>query len=140
MNIHEIQTIIPHRPPFLLLTQVDEVEPAVSAKGIWRLSGEEYFFQGHFPGNPVVPGVLMIESLAQLGAVMLLSHPDYKGKTAYFGRCESARFFRKVLPGDTLSLEVEMLKLKGPIGKGHGVAYVNGEKACECDMTFAVDR
>lgn len=140
MDIKAIQEIIPHRPPFLLLTRVDEVEPGVRAKGVWQLSGDEYFFSGHFPNNPVLPGVLMLESLAQLGAVMLLSHEAYRGKTAYFGSLGNARFRRKVLPGETLTMEVEMLKLKGPVGKGHGIAYVNGEKACETDMTFAVDR
>ncbi|MEL7596703.1 MAG: 3-hydroxyacyl-ACP dehydratase FabZ, partial [Clostridiaceae bacterium] len=100
----------------------------------------EYFFQGHFPEEPVMPGVLIVEALAQVGAVALLSKEEYKGKIAYFGGINKAKFRRKVVPGDVLKLEVEMIKMKGPAGVAKGIATVNGEKACEAEMMFAVGK
>lgn len=140
LNIKEIQEIIPHRYPFLLVDKIEELEPGKKAVGYKNITMNEYFFQGHFPQEPVVPGVLMIESLAQVGAVALLSMDKYKGKTAYFGGINKARFRRKVVPGDVLKLEVEIIKMKGPIGVGKGIATVDGEKAVEAEIMFAVGK
>lgn len=140
LNINEIQEIIPHRYPFLLVDKIEELEPGKKAVGYKNITMNEYFFQGHFPQEPVVPGVLMIESLAQVGAVALLSMDKYKGKTAYFGGINKAKFRRKVVPGDVLKLEVEIIKMKGPIGVGKGIATVDGEKAVEAEIMFAVGK
>ncbi|MFA9397078.1 MAG: 3-hydroxyacyl-ACP dehydratase FabZ [Clostridiaceae bacterium] len=140
LNIKEIQDIIPHRYPFLLIDKVDELEPLKKAVAYKNVTFNEYFFQGHFPTEPVMPGVLIIEALAQTGAVAILSHEDFKGKIAYFGGIKSARFKRKVVPGDTLKLEVEIVKLRGPIGVGKAIASVDGEVAVVAELTFAVER
>jgi 3-hydroxyacyl-[acyl-carrier-protein] dehydratase len=138
LNIKQIQEIIPHRYPFLFVDKVEELEPGKRAVGYKNVTMNEYFFQGHFPTEPVLPGVIIIEALAQVGAVALLSMEDYKGKIVYFGGINKARFRKKVVPGDVLRLEVELIKMKGPVGIGKAVATVNGEKAAEAEITFAV--
>ena len=138
LNIKQIQEIIPHRYPFLFVDKVEELEPGKRAVGYKNITMNEYFFQGHFPTEPVLPGVIIIEALAQVGAVALLSMEDYKGKIVYFGGINKARFRKKVVPGDVLRLEVEIIKMKGPVGIGKAVATVNGVKAAEAEITFAV--
>lgn len=134
----EIMDIIPHRYPFLLIDTVEELEPGVRALGKKCVSMNEPYFQGHFPGNPVMPGVLIVEALAQVGAVAILSRPEFQGKTAYFAGIDRARFRRKVIPGDMLTLETEIIKVKGPVGVGRAIATVDGEKAAEAELTFAI--
>lgn len=134
----EIMEIIPHRYPFLLIDTIEELEPGVRGVGRKCVSMNEPFFQGHFPGNPVMPGVLIIEALAQVGAVALLSQPEWKGRTAYFAGIDKARFRQKVVPGDVLTLETVILKVKGPVGVGKAVAAVNGKVAAEAELTFAL--
>lgn len=138
LTIQEIQEIIPHRYPFLLIDRIEEMESGKKAVGIKNVTMNEYFFQGHFPQEPVMPGVLIIEALAQVGAVALLSLEEMRGKTAYFGGINHAKFKRKVVPGDTLQLEIEIIKRKGPIGIGKAVATVDGKKAAEAELTFAI--
>ena len=134
----EIMEILPHRAPFLLIDTIEELEPGLRALGKKCVSMNEPYFQGHFPGNPVMPGVLIIEALAQVGAVAILSQPEWKGKTAYFAGIDKARFKQKVVPGDVLTLETEIIKIKGPIGIGKAVARVNGKLACSAELTFAI--
>lgn len=134
----EIMEIIPHRYPFLLIDTIEEIEPGVRAVGKKCVSMNEPYFQGHFPGNLVMPGVLIIEALAQVGAVAMLAQESFKGKTAYFAGIQNARFREKILPGDVLMLETEIIKVKGPIGVGKAVATVNGKKAIEAELTFAI--
>lgn len=134
----EIMNIIPHRYPFLLIDTIEELEPGVRALGKKCVSVNEPFFQGHFPGNPVMPGVLIVEALAQVGAVAMLSQPDWKGRTAYFAGIDKARFRQKVVPGDILLLETEIIKVKGPIGVGKAVARVNDKVAAQAELTFAI--
>lgn len=136
----EIMEIIPHRYPFLLLDTVEELEPGVRALAKKCVTVNEPFFQGHFPGNPVMPGVLIIEALAQAGAVAILSLPEWQGKTAYFASINSAKFRQKVVPGDVLMLETTLIKVKGPIGIGKAVATVNGKVAAEAELTFAIGK
>ena len=138
MTTQEIMEILPHRQPFLLIDTVEEVEPGVRAVAKKNVTFNEPYFAGHFPQEPVMPGVLMIEALAQVGAVVMLSCPEYKGKTAYFGAINQAKFKRKVVPGDVLMLEVEMIKQKGPIGVGKATARVDGKIAASAELTFAI--
>ena len=133
--------VLPHRHPFLFVTEVVAVDPGRSASGRWVLSGEEAFFAGHFPGRPTLPGVLMVESLAQLGGIAVLADARYAGKLPLFGGIDRARFRRQVEPGETLDLEVTVAKLSSRSGAGHGRASVGGATACEADLLFVlVDR
>jgi 3-hydroxyacyl-[acyl-carrier-protein] dehydratase len=127
---------LPHRAPFLLLDTMIDIEPGVRASGLWTLHGDEWFFPGHFPGRPTTPGVLLLESIAQCGAVVILSEPKYAGRLPLFGGVERARFRRQVVPGDTVTLECELTKLSARGGKGHGRAAVDGQVAAESDLLF----
>ena len=138
LDINGIKEIIPHRYPFLLIDCIEEMEPGVKAIGYKNVTANEPFFQGHFPQKPVMPGVLIVEALAQVGAVALLGLPAWKGKTAYFAGINKARFKQKVLPGDVLMLETKIVKVKGPIGVGEAVATVNGKTACKAELMFAI--
>jgi 3-hydroxyacyl-[acyl-carrier-protein] dehydratase len=130
--------VLPHRPPFLFVDTVTSLEAGVRATGTWHLSGDEWFFPGHFPGRPTLPGVLMAESIAQLGAIAVLTDPRFAGKLPLFGGLDAARFRRQVVPGDTLELSVELGRLSVRAGKGSGRALVNGEVACECELLFVI--
>ena len=138
LDVNEIKKIIPHRYPFLLIDRVTELEEGVRAVGIKNVSVNEPFFQGHFPQEPVMPGVLQVEALAQLGAVALLSKEEFKGKTAYFAGIDKVKFRQKVVPGDTLRLEVEIVKMRRNMGIGKAVATVDGKKVCEGELMFAI--
>ena len=139
LGIKEIQEIIPHRHPFLLIDFIDELEPGVRAVGYKSVTFNEPQFNGHFPGQPVMPGVLMIEALAQVGAVAILSLPENKGKTAFFGAINNAKFKQMVLPGDRLKLECEIIKRKGPIGVGKAVATNDeGKVAVSAELTLTI--
>jgi len=138
MNKEEIKLIIPHRDPFLFLDEIIELESLKRAVGIKYVKDEDYFFRGHFPDKPVMPGVIIIESLAQVGAVILLSHPDYKGKIAYFTGIQNAKFRRSVVPGDKLMLECKLTKIRSSFGFGQAKAYVDGQLVCEADISFAI--
>ena len=137
-NTQEIMEILPHRHPFLLIDTIEELEPGVRAVGRKNVTFNEPYFAGHFPGNPVMPGVLIIEALAQTGAVAILCQDEWKGRTAYFAGINNAKFKQKVVPGDTLELTTEIIKVKGPIGVGKAVARVNGKVACMAELTFAI--
>ena len=139
MGTKEIMEIIPHRQPFLLIDTIEELEPGKRAVGKKCVTFNEPFFAGHFPGEPVMPRVLIVEALAQTGAVAILSQPEFKGKTAYFGAINNARFKQKVVPGDVLTLELEIVKQKGPVGVGSAKATVNGKVAVAAELTFAVN-
>lgn len=139
LSTKEIMEIIPHRQPFLLIDTIEELEPGVRAVAKKCISYNEPYFAGHFPGEPVMPGVLQIEALAQTGAVAILCQENFKGKTAYFAAINSAKFKNKVVPGDVLTLEVEIIKQKGPIGVGKAVAKKdNGDIAVVAELTFAI--
>ena len=138
LTAKEIMEIIPHRQPFMLIDTIEEMEPGVRALAKKCVSYNEPFFQGHFPGEPVMPGVLIVEALAQTGAVAILSLPENKGKTAYFAAINSAKFKKKVIPGDVLMLETEIIKVKGPMGIGKATATVDGKVAVQAEHTFAI--
>lgn len=138
LTTKEILDILPHRQPFMLVDTIEELEPGVRAVGKKCVTYNEPFFAGHFPGEPVMPGVLLIEALAQVGAVAILSMPENKGKIAFFGGIKDARFKGKVLPGDVLKMETEIIKMKGPIGVGSAKAYVEGRVVAQAELTFAV--
>lgn len=134
-------TVLPHRDPFLFVSEVVSVEPGSHAVGRWRLTGNEPFFAGHFPGRPTLPGVLMVESLAQLGGIAVLTDERCAGKLPLFGGVDRVRFRRQVVPGDVLDLEVTVGQLRARSGSGHGRASVTGKTACEADLLFVlVDR
>ncbi len=138
LKIEEIMALIPHRYPFLLVDRIESVVPAQSAKGYKCVSMNEPFFQGHFPGKPLMPGVLIVEALAQVGAVALMSDPANIGKLAVFAGIDEVRFKRQVVPGDVLKLEVTIESMRRGIGKGSALATVNGEVACKGSLMFAL--
>ena len=134
----EIKQIIPHRDPMLLVSTVEEMVPGESIVTTFWVDPQREIFKGHFPAEPVMPGVLVLEALAQVGAVAILSCEEFKGKTAYFGGVKSAKFKKKIVPGDVLTLELEIIKQKGPIGVGSATAYVDGKAAVVAELTFAI--
>ncbi|MED3825288.1 3-hydroxyacyl-ACP dehydratase FabZ [Priestia flexa] len=138
LTIEQIKEIIPHRYPFLLVDRIIEVEEGKSAVGIKNVTANEEFFNGHFPEYPVMPGVLIVEALAQVCAVVMLKKDDNKGKLGLFAGIDNCRFKKQVVPGDQLRLEVEMTRVRGTIAKARAVASVDGEVACEADVTFAL--
>ena len=138
LNKEEIKKIIPQREPFLMIDEVEDFTSGESCTAYKYVDENEYYFKGHFPGNPIMPGVLMVEALAQTGAVAILSMEENKGKNALFGGIDKLKFKRKVVPGDELKLEVKIIKRKGPIGVGEALATVNGEIAVKGELTFAV--
>lgn len=138
LTIKEIKEIIPHRYPFLLVDKILEIEEGQRAVGIKNVTVNEEFFNGHFPDYPVMPGVLIVEALAQVGAVAMLKKEENRGRLAFFAGIDNCRFKRQVVPGDQLRLEVEMTRVRGLIGKGKGVATVDGELVCETEITFAL--
>ncbi|HBQ51330.1 MAG: beta-hydroxyacyl-ACP dehydratase [Actinobacteria bacterium] len=130
--------LIPHRTPFLFVDEIVALVPGQSATGIWKLTGEEDFFNGHFPNRPTLPGVLMCEAIAQVGACAILSQEKFVGKLPLFGGLDGARFRRQVVPGDLLEMSVQLGRMSARAGKGTGVAKVNGEIACECELLFVI--
>lgn len=138
LRADQIQQILPHRYPFLLIDRITELEVGKRAKGFKNVTINEEFFQGHFPGYPVMPGVLIIEAMAQVGGVALLSSDDFKGRIVFLTGVDNARFKRQVIPGDVLTMEVEFTKLRGTMGKGHGRVTVDDELVCEADILFAI--
>ena len=128
--------VLPHRAPFLFVDRISALKVGVSAVGHWKLNGDEWFFPGHFPGRPTLPGVLMCEAIAQLGAYALLTSPDHSSKLPLFGGIDTARFRKQVVPGDELELRAELGRISARAGKGSGQALVNGEVACELDLMF----
>lgn len=138
LTTKEIMEIIPHRHPFLLIDTIEELVPGVKATGKKCVTYNEPYFAGHFPQEPVMPGVLIIEALAQTGAVAILSKPENKGKIAYFGGIDKCRFKGKVQPGDKLKLEMKIIKEKGPMGVGEAIASVDGKLVVKAELTFMV--
>ncbi len=138
LTAKEIMEIIPHRQPFMLIDVIEELIPGKRAVGKKCVSYNEPYFAGHFPAEPIMPGVLVIEALAQVGAVAILSLEENKHKTAYMAAVDHAKFKRKIIPGDVILLETEIIKIKGPIGVGRAVASVNGKVAVQAELTFAV--
>ena len=140
LNSREIMEILPHRYPFLLVDKITELEAGVKAVGLKNVTANEMHFLGHFPGNPIMPGVLILEALAQTGAVALLSEEENRGKLVFFGGVKSARFKKQVIPGDVLELHCEIIKRKGSVGIGLAKAIVGGKIAAEAELTFAIER
>ena len=140
LNREQIMEIIPHRDPFLLIDEVVALEPGVRCTALKHLKEDEFWFKGHFPDYPVQPGVLTMEMLAQAGAVCILSVPEHKGKIAFYAGIDKARFRRQVLPGETLRLEVEIIKQRGPIGVCKAEAFVGEERAVSAEITCALQR
>jgi 3-hydroxyacyl-[acyl-carrier-protein] dehydratase len=139
LDARQIQAIIPHRYPFLLVDRIVELEPGARVVGIKHVTMGDAFLQGHFPDHPVMPGVLIVEALAQTGAVLALADPAARGRIPYFARIDNCRFRRPVRPGDSIRLEVALQAARGPVGKAHGRALVEGALVCEADLTFAFD-
>lgn len=140
LDIKQIMELLPHRPPFLLVDKITDYEPGEFATGIKCVTMNEPFFTGHFPGYPVMPGVLILEALAQTGAVALLSQPEHKGKLAFFGGIKNARFKKQVVPGDVLELHCELTAQRGSVGFGSCVAKVDGKVAAQGELTFALGK
>ena len=138
LGIKEIQEIIPHRHPFLLVDKIEELEPGKRAVGYKAVTYDESFFKGHFPQEPVMPGVLTVEALAQTGAVAILSQEENKGKVAYFGGINKCKFKGKIVPGDKVRLETKIIKQKGPVGVGEAIASVDGKVVVSAELTFMV--
>ena len=138
LDINQIMEILPHRPPFLLVDKITACEPGQWAEGIKNVTMNEPYFVGHFPGKPIMPGVLILEALAQTGAVAALSLPEFKGKIAVFGGVKNCRFKRQVVPGDVLELRCELTNRRGPVGFGVAEAKVDGQLACRAELTFAI--
>ena len=138
LNKEQIESIIPQRDPFLMIDEVEEYQPGEYCIGYKNVTGDEYFFKGHFPGNPIMPGVLITESLAQAGAVAILSLEENKGKNALFAGIDKMKFKKMVVPGGKLKLEVRIIKRKGPIGVGEAIATVDGKIAAKGELTFAL--
>ncbi|WP_243571602.1 3-hydroxyacyl-ACP dehydratase FabZ [Bacillus stercoris] len=138
LDTQQIKEIIPHRYPFLLVDRITEVEDGKRAKGYKNVTANEEFFNGHFPQYPVMPGVLIVEALAQVGAVAMLIKEENRGRLAFFAGIDNCRFKKQVKPGDQLHLEVEIIRARGTIGRGKGVATVDGEVVCEVELTFAL--
>ncbi len=138
MSLPEPRELLPHRPPFLFVDRLVELTPGERVTGSWHLTGDEWFFPGHFPGRPTLPGVLMLESLAQVGACGVLAEPRFAGRLPLFGGAAKVRFRRQVVPGETLDVTVELTRLGSRAGKGHGVASVAGEAACQAELTFVI--
>ena len=130
------EEVIAHRSPFLFVDEVTALEPGTSASGRWHLTGEEWFFAGHFPGRPTLPGVLMCEAIAQVGAIAVLTAPGFAGRLPLFGGLDGARFRRQVVPGDTLEMSVTLERMSARAGKGSGRATVGGQTACDCSLMF----
>ncbi|RHT72199.1 3-hydroxyacyl-[acyl-carrier-protein] dehydratase FabZ [Ruminococcaceae bacterium AM28-23LB] len=139
LDINQIKEILPHRYPFLLVDRITHLEPGVRAVGRKCVSGNEAFFQGHFPQKPVMPGVLIIEAMAQVGAVILLCKEEYKGRIALFGGIKKARFKRQVVPGDVLELECVLTQIRGSVGIGQATAKVDSQLAATAELLFAVE-
>lgn len=138
LNSKEIMDILPHRYPFLLVDRIEEIEEGKRAVGIKNVSINEPFFQGHFPQNPIMPGVLIVEAMAQVGAVAILSHADYKGKLAVFAGIDRVKFRKQVVPGDVLRMNVELINIKRGIGKAKASASVDDKQVCEGELMFAI--
>ena len=138
MTLPHPTELLPHRPPFLFVDEMLSITPGESASGLWRLSGDEWFFSGHFPGRPTLPGVLMCEAIAQVGAAAVLSDPAFAGKLPLFGGLDGARFRRQVVPGDELVIEVELGRMSARAGKGSGRARVGDDVACTCELLFVI--
>ena len=138
LDINQIMEILPHRPPFLLVDKITGCEPGQWAEGIKNVTMNEPYFSGHFPGRPIMPGVLILEALAQTGAAAVLSLPEFQGKIAVFGGVKNCRFKKQVVPGDVLELRCELTERRGPIGFGKAVARVDGKVACQAELTFAI--
>jgi len=138
LSVEEIKKILPHREPFLMVDRVDDLKEGAYAKGVKAVSGNEWFFQGHFADYKVMPGVLIVEAMAQMGGIALLTAPELKGRLAFLGKIKNARFRGKVVPGDVLVLETFIDTVKGSIGTGIGTASVNGRQVASCEMVFAI--